>query len=457
METLQRNNSIDPLAQGVQPRAELAPPSTSRGLAAFLADPRALWFLALIPHTVAIAFSFVAIVQGHGGGNLPDFLGASRDMLRGKDIYSGGTHGYVYPPLIAFLYQPLVALSDRSAEFITLAIDAVLSVITLVLTARFLVSRLIGNMHPRLIASVALFGALCSLDKIKGEFSHLETNVLMLFAFTVALLSIDTRAWLCGLALGFAFNIKYMPLALVPYLLLRRRWAAVLWFAIWALIFALLPSISMGWKANAQAWAQASGGLLRLFGVHSQVAHMAHVKLITDPVSISLTSGLARTTGLPSPWPLTLAACLAAIFCLSVAIMYRRNRLPLFQWPQGQQQTTQPYRGLMPVEWMAILLLILIFSPFTNSRHLYMLLDINLAAGVLLLGTEGVIPRAPLLIATIIMALGISMPPGGKPAFERAGEIWRGIGGPAWCMLAMFTLLIWTNVRYQRSMADPNS
>jgi len=46
----------------------------------------AIWCLALIPLAIAAAISFVSIAKGRGPGNLVDFLGAAREMLRGGDI-----------------------------------------------------------------------------------------------------------------------------------------------------------------------------------------------------------------------------------------------------------------------------------------------------------------------------------------------------------------------------------
>lgn len=409
------------------------------------------WCVALVPHAIAVVQSVVSVARGHRPGNLVDFLGASREMLAGRDIYAGGTGGYVYPPLIAFLYQPLAMIPERSAAFVALAVNAALSVFTLLLVSRVLVRRLTGRVDPLLVARVALFGAWCTVDKIKAEFYHVETNVLMLLAFTAAMRWVDRRPRLCGMALGFAFNVKYWPVVLVPYLLARRRWRAVGWFAVWAVAFGLLPALSMGWRADGRAWAEASSGLLRLFGVDAGVAGAAHLRPITDAVSLSLTSGLARVTGLPSPIPLALAAGIGLLFCGYAVVTYVRSEVPVLSWPPVAEQAAAPFRGLLTIEWMGVLLLTLIFSPFTNSRHLYMLLDVNIAAGVLLLGTRGLVPRWPLAIGAACMFVGITCPFSHLSLFGHSLRFWHRAGGPAWCMLCMYSALIWTNVRYQQA------
>ena len=411
--------------------------------------------MALIPYLIAVGGSARAIATGHRPGNLIDFLGASRQMLEGRDIYFGGTYAYVYPPLIAFLYQPLAMLPENVAGYISLAINAAVSLFTLQLVSRTLLQRLTGKIDPLLVARVALFAAICTTDKIKTELFHLETNVFMLLAFSAAMRWVDRRPVLCGLALGFAFNIKYLPLVLVPYLLLRRRWSAVGWFAVWALAFALLPAISMGWTANAQAWAQAGGGLSNLFGLNLGVHKAALLRPSEHGVSISLTSGIARIMDIPEPFPLFISAAIGALFCLFAAKMYARNKVPILAWPPVADQARPPFRGLFSIEWMGMLLLTLVFSPFTNSRHLYMLLDVNAAAGVLLLATDRRLVKWPLAVAAVLMALGITFPPGAIPAIEPADDFWRTISGASCCMLVMYTVLIFTNVRWQTSALRP--
>ncbi len=414
-------------------------------------SPRIVWLVALIPYFIGVIGSAGAIARGHPPSNLIDFVGASRQMLHGRDIYNGGTSGYLYPPLIAFLYQPLALLPNDVAAYLSLAINASVSLFTLQLVSRTLLQRLTGKIDALLVARVALFAAVCSTDKIKTELFHLETNVFILLAFSAAMRWVDERPMLCGLALGFGFNIKYLPLVLVPYLVLRKRWSAIGWFAVWAIALALLPALSMGWTANAVAWAHASGGLLKLFGIDLGVHGAALIPPSDNTVSISLTSGIERMVHLPRPFPLLISAAIGLLFCLLAAATYIRNKIPLVAWPPVLAQKQPPLRGLLTIEWMGMLLLTLIFSPFTNSPHLYLLLDVNAAAGALLLATNRNVLKWPLAVATVLMALGITFPPGAVPAFARADRFWRTVSGASFCMLLMYTALILTNVRWQKS------
>ena len=409
------------------------------------------WCLAGVPYVIAAVVSLGRIRSGHNIGNMADFLDASRAMLRHQNIYDSGQGGYVYPPLIAFLYQPLAGLTNASAAVIVLGMELIVGVITLVMISRVLVHRLLSSADPMLMARAALLGAILTADKIKGEFAHLETNVLMLLAYTTAMRYVDRKPWLSGLALGFAFNIKYLPIVLLPWLLFRRRWHASVWFVVFALGFALLPALSMGLHGDARAWGEATVGISRLFGVPAKYAHVARVRLIVDAASISATSGLARVTGFTPRVTELLAAGIAAALALYTVTLYTRIRMPIFRWPASAAQQGPAFKGLFTAEWLGLLLIMLALSPFTNSRHLYMLLDVNIAAAVLLLGAGGRVNRWPLLLATIAMWAGITFPPGGSPVFNQADNVWRTIGGPGWCMLGMFVALLWTNTQYVRA------
>jgi hypothetical protein len=399
----------------------------------------------LVVYAVAVDKAVLRLRQTDSKlGDLSTSRDAAIALTHGRDIYASGARNYVYPPLIAFLYQPLGLMSLTAAGIYTLATNAVLSLLTLCLAGAEFSRRFLGRTTGIAIARVAFVAALLTTDKIRAEFNMWETNVLMLFMFTFALVCVDRRPLLAGAALGFAFNIKYLPIALLPWLIVRRRWRISGAFLASVLVFALLPAVSMGWSANLSALAAAYGELAGLFRI--TVHHAAHLYPLTDSRTFSLTSGLARITGWPQRSALFASAMLAATFAAVAAAAYERYHLPLLRCPPAGKQAFAPYRTMFGLEWVAVILLTLIFSPFTNSAHLYILLLVNAAGAAMLMSIRPPASPWPLLIGLAVMHIGITYPPG-NGRFSNAEHFSKWMGLPAWCMLVNCAALIWAGVR----------
>src|SRR5205823_2225794 len=151
---------------------------------------------------------------------------------------------------------------------------------------------------------------------------------------TAALWLLDRRPTLAGMALGMAFNIKYLPIVLLPYLMMRRRYAATAGFIAGAVGFALLPALNTGWDTNLANLATAYGGLLRMVGVVSPSAPVAHVEDITDGLSVSITSGFARL-GLAPLAALAAAVGVGLISLFWASRVYRRRGFAFWYRPDG--------------------------------------------------------------------------------------------------------------------------
>src|SRR6202042_3814306 len=135
-------------------------------------------------------------------------------------------------PLIALLYTPIAKLPYETAGFVMLAINCILAASAIRLAAGEFADRFGLPAAPSLIWSIALLGAILDVDKIRNELQMLQTNALMLMMFVLALRWLDRRPILAGIALGVVFNIKYLSLAMLPYLILRRRWKTLAAFVI---------------------------------------------------------------------------------------------------------------------------------------------------------------------------------------------------------------------------------
>jgi hypothetical protein len=390
-----------------------------------------VWGAASIPYLIAVGACIKKLTERTRTlGNLHTFRDAAIALSKGQNIYRSGIHEYVYPPLIAFLYQPLGWMSLHWAGAVTLVINAALAIFTLKIFSEELLARLTGQATTLMVAQVALVAAWLSTDHIHTEFGQWETNILVLLMFALALRWADCLPTWAGIALGFAFNIKYLSIMLIPYLIFRRRWRICLAFLISAGFFAILPAISMGWAKDLAAAKESYAGIARLMGYHVARTDSALVHPFTYIKSISLTSAIGRMTGWTELRAMVIAAILGAALIVLWIELCRRQRIG----------------GSFALEWIGIILLTLIFSPYTNSGHLYLLVAVNAAVAVLLLYGRSGVSRWPLFVGAAVMFFGMILPPGGD-YFRPAELLWDHLGVPAWCMYVLCITLIWTGAK----------
>ena len=403
---------------------------------------------------------------GLATGDFEHFYFGARAMLDGQDVYTSGHNGYIYPPLLAFLYTPFARLGLDAAALSLLVVNLVLGLLTAWIAGRTVVERVGANVGvPARFVCVVLVGTvatLLALDKLKGEYQMWQTNVLVMLMFAVALWQLDKRPWLAGLALGLAFNIKYLPVAALPYLLMRRRWKAAGWFAAGIAGFALLPAVLVGWATNLHYLKTAFAGFARLIGVDAGEGPKANIDGITAPYSVSVTSALARLFqggdagyghGDSATVALAAAAGIGVAYAGALLWMYRRRGVPAILWPRESGQGTAMFRAMVAVEWVGLMVAVLSFGPQTNMRHMSLLLVVFAPAAAILLFAARGVSRVPLMVGTAVLFLAITLPPGGD-RFDDAVRFWRQVGGPGVCMLVYFASLVWTGLAQARALGE---
>ena len=92
--------------------------------------------------------------------------------------------------------------------------------------------------------------------------------------------------------------------------------------------------------------------------------------------------------------------------------------------------------------YAALIFLLLLFSPQSNSRHYAMLVLGNCLATLLLLHAQSTTPKWPLAAGVLVLFLGTILPPGARPA-PLAQRVWNYSGGISWCALVLLATLIW--------------
>ena len=374
------------------------------------------------------------------------------------DPYTSGTGGYLYPPLIALLYTPVARLSYTSAQRAMLLVDVGLVAAGLLLAGRAVLDRFDGPRRASLWTGVALLACLADVDKVHNELQMFQTNALQLALFALSLSWLDRRRWAAGVPLGAILNIKYLSLALVPWLLLRRRWATAASTVASGVAFALLPAVVVGWRTNLHYLAVAYGGLGTMVHHGAGTAgptEQANVEDIFNLLSCSFTSAAARLSrreGLPLTAGLGMAGGLVVAIVAAVLWRYARRRVPPFAWPPPSRQSAQPWRVAVGMEFVAVVMATLLFSPQTNTRHLSLAVLLTTVAAALVLAGRPQLPKLRLAAAMAVMFLCFVLPPG--KMFPAASDAWMAVGGPCWGLLVLLLAVVDASLLQARLSAD---
>jgi hypothetical protein len=228
----------------------------------------------------------------------------------------------------------------------------------------------------------------------------------MLIGIAVALAYLDRSSVVVGLALGFAINVKYLPLAFLVYFILRLRWGHLLWSVIGAIFWGLLPALVYGWEKNLTYLEHGFAGLGKLVGIQIQ-EQAGYVFPLTYDRSVTIPSAFARwadQAGLGLGF-IALMSCTAALLvCLIGAALYRYHGISLFQNRGGRSETSGTNARVATLEFVIILALMLVFSPQAMLRHFYLALPLVLTS--ILLALHGPTPASRwLLWASLALAV----------------------------------------------------
>lgn len=376
-------------------------------------------------------------------GDYYHFWTAARAMSRGEDIFemSDGKN-YIYPPLTAFLFQPLGMLPQKAGAYLWLGVIALMMGAAILLWARELLRRFVpehDDLAPWVVSAIASF---LMFDKIHQQFRLLQTDGVMLLCMAISLRLIDRRPILAGALLGFAGNIKYLSLIPLPYLIVRGRWRASAAVAASFVFFLFLPAVSSGWSRNLADLAVAFRGLVEAFGIDVGDAARASSHPITWDRSVSITSTMFRIVGEDGSRAVGAAlTAAAAAACLGAGyLLYRRRNMPLFHRLDVQAEAGGARAGLVGIEWVGLVIASLVFGPQTTSRHMVQLLPlIILGLGLLL------VPRFRrdfwmIGAGIVLVSLALVLPPG--QVNEGAVRVWRAVGGVSWCALILLFVAV---------------
>lgn len=401
-----------------------------------------------------LSWAFFRMLRGSSNlasGDFKHFYWASEAMRGGLDPYAAGLGGYIYPPLFAWLIQPLIPLGRVVSERCWGVVNMLLIITSLVFAFRIVRDRLRGHGDWLTWSAVLLMAMGLTFDPIRWEMEEGQTDTIMLLAITLGLWLLDRYPVAAGAVLALSTQIKHQAVLFLGYLVVRGRWRTSVGFVAAAPLIAIVPMTTMG----PERWSHAmSRAYSYIFTVASGGASPEGVNLhpITWGLSVSVPSAIARAIETGGEVPMAAVASVVGVIALGVFgitwWMYGLRGAALFRGRGGATEREHP--GLALIEWSGLVIAILVFSPQTMVRHSFILIPVHVLVAYLILVPKPGLNRWPLVIGTLIYQLGTRLPPG-EERFDAALDAWRSVGGASWCMLCMWFGLVWTGLGAMRA------
>jgi alpha-1,2-mannosyltransferase len=372
----------------------------------------------------AMARHVSSVAQHSEGLDFQDYYFSAKAVLRGKSVYDHqamvalargevGTTGlppYVYPPLLTVLFVPLTLLAYPTARMVWLALDQILLAAAIVACARICAER--GARMPGALfcATFALLGAAAFAPMIDHDWQG-QSNTLVLalsvWALYAHLKRTPSDLW-TGALLAPAILLKVFPGIFVPYLLLRRRWAAALWAGAAGVVVTALSLVVVSWSDYLRfphvladsMYLQEGGGTLANYSMPAGVWWVGSLVGAREGI-VRVAAAVVRYL----PYPLALGAA---------------------AWEARREASLQGIGLLVPVLRMSQAFLLMGFLILKWWEHHLVFALVPLFFAVRLAFFERAAVRIPGAVAALVVvsALWIALP--------RHPLLWEAMDAPRW-------------------------
>ncbi len=406
-----------------------------RVLARWLLGFTGLWIVALAATAVR------TFLRDGDTGDYQHYYHAARAVMDGGNIYQQFERQYGYLPMWAIVQTTLAPLGPGGAGAVWTVCNVGLIFAALWMGSGEILRRLGVEAEVLLRACVIATAALVLSDKIRAELRLGQTDAVILVSFILALKWLDRRPRVSGVFLGFIANFKLQSMVMVPYFVVRGRWAALASTMVCGTALALCGVLIWGWQRNCEYLGIAFGSILQMMGVAKDIADGPGLFPLAWGRSVSLPSTLARigeSAGMPRL--ALLGTGVLALGAVGVAWgMYARRGKSLFMGRMADGESATG-RRLALLEWCGLIMGALAFSPQTTVRHLYLMLFVAMTAAGLAFTLPSRRGRAVLFATLGACWLGMSLPGGDALALEAK---WKWIGGPVLVSLVLFYVTLW--------------
>jgi hypothetical protein len=194
----------------------------------------------------------VLVPEIWGSGKTKDYplwFWAGQQVLQGKNLYPSDIHDYfefIYPPLSAVL----LAIPSWFGKIALYACLSFMNAVAWWMTAQFSNAMTgSGKIPPPWLFALPGFATVTFVfDMFDLGQPNLMLLALMLYGFWLLQ---HERSWMAGSMFALATAIKVFPLAVFPYLVWRKQWAALASMVVFLVVFLfVVPAPVRGFQHN---------------------------------------------------------------------------------------------------------------------------------------------------------------------------------------------------------------
>lgn len=222
---------------------------------------------------------------------------AAERVVKGMPLYKeiAGVSPYIYPPFFACILAPLAVFNMKAASFMWYLLNIIFFSLSLVFVYRIAFgSKKVRDkwqeerLLPKALLLIVVFAVF--LDNI----SLLQANILIFFALSGTLYFFSKKKNIVAASLlATAISIKIMPVLILAYFLLKRKWKFSLVTIVFTALFTLVfPALSMGFT---EAYDSLSWWWKDVFVRSSgNIPTFQTMAAMFNPVNQSVTASLSR-------------------------------------------------------------------------------------------------------------------------------------------------------------------
>ena len=190
-------------------------------------------------------------------GDLQVYLHAARLLLAGNNPYlipvPLSNYFYLYPPLLAFLFIPLLSIPINTVVVLWCLLNVLLIGWVMKAFYELISGTPFFHIPRKTLWVVCFFALLPSFRFIFSNLSYGQSNIVMLALAVLGLVYWQKRKEVAGgAAIGFSIAIKLFTLPLAVWFAARRNLRVTLGIAAGVLIGLLLPALLLGFHKNLE-------------------------------------------------------------------------------------------------------------------------------------------------------------------------------------------------------------